>query len=259
MKRLAVAAIVALLTLSLASCDFLDQLLSVNLFDAPLKLSAADMADKSLDELSQLSESPDFYDAVWGDAALMAAVTDQADAGVLSGDPATVQQAAILGADLYIYGSGADALINNVIAQYESFSGDPPDDPTEIEAFLTTLVPASLLADEAAFVAMINALVDADDYFQDLGASVGTDPYDYGGANAGEIAQNALVAAFVAAFDPAVDLPGSWTGANPGGTLGEYLFDLLTVPATDAPASYTPPDTSAGYLFNILSAAGIDF
>ncbi len=254
MKRLAVAAIVALLTLSLASCDFLDQLLSVNLFDAPLKLSAADMADKSLDELSQLSESPDFYDAVWGDAALMAAVTDQADAGVLSGDPATVQQAAILGADLYIYGSGADALINNVIAQYESFSGDPPDDPTEIEAFLTTLVPASLLADEAAFVAMINALVDADDYFQDLGASVGTDPYDYGRANAGEIAQNALVAAFVAEVAP----PVGWVPAVPPGTIGAYLFDLLAGSAA-IPDAYAPPDTSAGYLFNILSAANLDF
>jgi hypothetical protein len=252
MKRLAAVAIVALLILSLASCDFLDQLLSVNLFDAPLKLSAADIADKSLDELSQLSGSPDFYDAVWGDAALTAAVLDQADAGVLSGDPATVQQAAILGADLYIYGSGADALINNVIAQYESFSGDPPDDPAEIEAFLNTLVPASLLADEAAFVAMINALVEADAYYQNLSDPVGVDPEL---VNAGEIAQNALVAAFVAEIVP----HGNWVIANPSGTLGEYLFDLLTIPATDAPTTYAPPNTSTGYLGNILSAAGIVF
>ncbi len=254
MKRLAAVAIVALISLSLASCDFLDQLLSVNLFDAPLKLSAADIADKSLDELSQLSESPDFYDAVWGDAALTTAVEAQVAAGLASGDPATVQQAAILGADLYIYGSGADVLINSVIAQYEDLSSSPPSDGAEIEAFIDTLVPASLLADEAAFVAMINALVDADAYFQDLGVSVGTDPYDYGGANAGEIAQNALVAAFVAEITP----PAIWAGANPGGTLGEYIFDLLAGSAAP-PDAYTPPDTSAGYLFNILSAANLGF
>jgi hypothetical protein len=247
MKRLAAVAIVALLTLSLASCDFLDQLLSVNLFDAPLKLSASDIAAKSLDELSQLSESPDFYDAVWGDTALMTAVRDQADAGVLSGDPATVQQAAILGADLYIYGSGADALINNVIAQYESFSSNPPSTTGEIEAFINTIVPASLLADEAAFVAMINALVEADTYFQALGGSIGTDPYDYGGANAGEIAQNALVAAFVAGVTP------------PSGDLGNYLYDLLTDPLTPSPTFTEPVTTSGSYLGNILSAAGIVF
>ncbi|HAE20846.1 MAG TPA: hypothetical protein DCG47_00770 [Spirochaetaceae bacterium] len=247
--------IVALITLSLASCDFLDQLLSANLFDAPLKLSASDISAKSLDDLSRLSQSPDFYEAVWGDSALMAAVEAKVTTGLGSGDPATAQQAAILGADLYIYGSGADGLINNVLAQYESLSSNPPDDSSEIEAFLNDLVPASLLANEAAFVAMINALVIADGYFQDLGASIGTDPYDYGGANAGEIAQNALVAAFITVIAP----PASWTGVNPGGTLGEYLFDLLTIPATAAPTTYTPPDTSGGYLGNILSAAGIVF
>jgi hypothetical protein len=100
-------------------------------------------------------------------------------------------------------------------------------------------------------VAMINALVEADAYYRNLSDPVGVDPEL---VNAGEIAQNALVAAFVTAIEP----PASWWGDPLD--IGAYVFDLLTDPLnTDPPDSFTTPNTSAGYLGNILSAAGIVF
>ncbi|TFG79264.1 MAG: hypothetical protein E4H20_12160, partial [Spirochaetales bacterium] len=105
MKRLFGIILITALALSVASCDFLDTLLSVNIFDSPLKLTASDASDMSVSELSDLADSPDFFDAVAGDQALEDAVFDQVD-DVLNDAGATVaekQQAAILWTEVLIY------------------------------------------------------------------------------------------------------------------------------------------------------------
>jgi hypothetical protein len=246
MKRYLQLAAAAALALSLASCDALDKLLSVNLFYTPLEVSASDIQGMSLSELERLSKSPEFYPAVFSDPAAKSAFKDKVATGLASGNPATVQQSAILGADMLIYGSGADQVINNVINSMTDILDNPPLDDDDFQALIEAIVPTSLLGDEAAFKSMINAMVDAADYYDKLGESIGTGDYAYGGANAGEIAMNALLATMVYS----VTVPGIYTDA------GDYFYYLLTDLAPDTPTvSFS---TEGNHLANLLAAAGLD-
>lgn len=245
MKRRLQLAAVAALALSLASCDALDKLLSVNLFYTPLKVSASDIQGMSLAELERLSTSPEFYPAVFNDPAAKSAFEDKVTTGLASGNPATVQQSAILGADMLIYGSGADLIINNVINSMAAILESPPTTAGGFQSLIEAIVPSAVLADPDAFKLMINAMVDAADYYNDLGASIGTGDYAYGGVNAGEIAMNALLATMVVSVDTT-----GYTDA------GDYFYYLLTDPAPATPTvSFT---TESNNLANLLAAAGLD-
>lgn len=244
MKRHLQLAAVAALALSLASCDALDKLLAVNLFYTPLEVSASDIQGMSLDELARQAESPEFYTLVYGDPDAKAAFEAKITAGLGSSDPATKQQSAILGADMLIYGSGADQVINNVVNSMTDILDNPPLDDDDFQALIEAIVPASVLGDEAAFKSMINALADAAGYYDQLGASIGAGNYVYDGANAGEIAMNALVATMVASVDTT-----GYTDA------GAYFYYLLTDPAPATPTvAFT---TESGSLANLLLAAGL--
>ena len=70
--------------------------------------------------------------------------------------------------------------------------------------------------DEIAFVAMIDALVAANDYYVKLGDAIGTDGYaEDADISAGDVAQAAIVSAVIASI-----------ASNPpaGYSSGEYLY-----------------------------------
>lgn len=246
MKRYLQLAAAAALALSLASCDALDKLLAVNLFQTPLELNATDIQGMSLGELARRAESPEFYSQVYSDPAARAAFDAKITEGLGSSDPATKQQSAILGADLLIYGSGADLVINNVVNSMADILANPPADAAGFQALIETIVPASVLGDETAFKSMINAMVEAAGYYDQLGASIGTGDYAYGGVNAGEIAMNALVSAIVNSVDSS-GFPSP----------GDCFYYLVTDSNPDLP-EVESLSISAPNLVNILAVVNLE-
>lgn len=246
MKRHLQLAAVAALALSLASCDALDRLLAVNLFYTPLEVSASDIQGMSLDELTRQAESPEFYIEVYGDPAAKAAFEAKITAGLGSSDPATRQQSAILGADMLIYGSGADQVINNVVNSMADILANPPTDASGFQSLIENIMPASVLGDEVAFKSMINAMVEAAAFYDTLGASLGAGDYAYDGANAGEIAMNALVAALVDSVD---------SSAYP--SPGDCFYYLITDPLPVLP-QVESFSISAPNLVNILTVVNLE-
>lgn len=246
MKRYLQLAAVAALALSLASCDALDKLLAVNLFYTPLEVSASDIQGMSLDELARRAESPEFYTLVYGDPDAKAAFEAKITAGLGSSDPATKQQSAILGADMLIYGSGADIIINNVINSMASILESPPTTAGGFQSLIEAIVPPAVLADPDAFKMTINAMVEAAGYYDQLGASIGTGDYAYGGVNAGEIAMNALVAAIVNSVDSS-EFPSP----------GDCFYYLVTDSNPDLP-EVESLSISAPNLVNILAVVNLE-
>ncbi len=268
MKKSMHLLLVVALALPLAGCDFLDRLLSVNLFDSELTLSVAEVSEMTVEELQEEARSPDFYDLLESDPAIEDEVLDEADDTIA--DPASttteVQDAAILGAHVEIYTSPAGDLIDNLVDNLDVLSDPPLDgfgDP-DIAAILELLVPPSVMVggviQEAAFLDMIDSLLDAADYFEVLGMELAGGGYDTDYANPGQIAQNALVAALVAA----IDVPADYLLVNPGATTGDYLFDLLSGEPVTEPSGFSFPSFDPAdpeydeSLHNIFLAAGLD-
>lgn len=273
MKRYVRIASLFMLATSLVACDFMDQLLTVNVFDSELKLTASDVSNMSTSELTEEARSPDFYDALEADPAVLDAVLDNVNS-VLGTDedldpPPTVsgvegQEAAILGAHVWIYTSPAGDLINNVVSNLDMLKAQSPD--PDIAYIIETLVPPSVYAGgeivRSGFITMIDALESAAVYYNALGASLAGAEYSTDTANPGQIAQNAVVAALVSALDVPVGYIGDGTPSK-----AEYLYDLImdstgTIPE---PLSYEMPGTDDGGdppvytpLGNILLAAGFD-
>ncbi|MBN1519613.1 MAG: hypothetical protein JW923_05930 [Spirochaetales bacterium] len=261
MNRVLAIVVAVIAALSLASCDFLDSILGVNIFEARYELSADEAANMSVDELSTEADNPGFFEAVAEDPALEDEILAEVDDVIA--DPgstdAEVEAAAILGAEVLIYGSPAGELINNAASELPYLMDTPPDSGESIRDFVSSIIPPSLyvdgVLDRAAFTLMVDDLLASLTYFETIGTLLEANGGDYldPEANAGEIAQNALVAAMVNAVTPSA----TWLVLNPGGSLGDYLFDLLTDETTDPPDSYLPPDSETGYLYWILEAAGM--
>lgn len=270
MKKSLRLIVVFLIGIGMAGCDFLDTLLTTNIFDTDLKLTASEVSGMSVAELAELAQSPDFFDLIESDPAVGQAVIDQV-MDVLA-DPASpqgeYQDAAILGAAVVINTSAAGDLINNITNNIDIIS-DPPmngSDP-DIAAIIEQLVPPSVYANgviqEAAFIEMIDALYAADFFYDALGLSLGSGVYDASYSNPGEIAQNAFVASLVGA----IVMPEPYA-SDPQETMGSYLYDLLVVGGTPEPAGFAFPvldPSDPGYdpvvdgpLYNIFMAAGID-
>jgi len=272
MKKSMHLLLVVALALPLAGCDFLDRLLSVNLFDSELTLSVAEVSEMTVEELQEEARSPDFYDLLESDPAIEDEVLDEADDTIA--DPASttteVQDAAILGAHVEIYTSPAGDLIDNLVDNLVVLSDPPVDgfgDP-DIAAILELLVPPSVMVggviQEAAFLDMIDSLLDAADYFEVLGMELAGGGYDTDYANPGQIAQNALVAALVAAIDMPLTYDDDGDPLTNPPSMSNYLFDLLTGEPVDAPVDYSFPSLDPvdpeydESLHNIFLAAGLD-
>lgn len=249
MKRHLQIAAVAALALSLASCDALDKLLSVNLFYTPLKISASDIQGMSLAELERMTGSPSFMEALAKDPTLVAAVTAKMKAITDNGDssPAQVQRAAAVAASVLIETTAAPHIINGLVAKFAGGEATLPSVPSEVVDFIESLLPAELYSNgelnKSAFEGMIDSLIRANSYYVSMGDSIGDDGVQ--GINIGETAQNAVVVAFIAGVKP--DDPYS---------PAEVLYRALTgAPVT---VDFDPPDTGVDApLKHILDAAGL--
>jgi len=250
MKRSMSILIALALMVSLASCTFLDELLSVNIFEETFELSAADAASASVGDLLAQSESEAFYKTVGSDPAVKTAVLGKtADIinPVNSGDFTTfeIQEAGILGASVIIYTSPAGDLLANAAGLADS----PTEGISTIDELLDLVLPASVYSgdvlDETAFREMIDAFVDANAYYEAIGSNLDGD-YLTTSASAGDIA----VGAFIAAAIGGLTIPVEYTDA------GEYLYAVLTDDAI-TPPDFVSPNTDTGYLANILDAANL--
>src|SRR5512147_2895341 len=109
-----IAAFVSFLTL--ASCD---QLLSVNLFkEAGLGQqetpSASDLRTMPVSEMTDLTESPTFFEDLAGDAGLKQAALDGLQTQIASTDPGTKQDAAALAALIELKTTDAFDAVNGI-------------------------------------------------------------------------------------------------------------------------------------------------
>lgn len=251
MKRSMSIILALILILSVASCTFLDELLSVNLFAESMELNASDVQTLSIRELLDKSDSNAFYKIVEDDPDIKPALLGRTAAIIDPESPteysaSEIQEAGVLGATVIINTSPAGDLLANTTA----LANGLPDNPT-MEDLLDLLLPSTVYSNdelvEDSFVAMINAFVEADTYYQAIGTSLETTTL-VAGASAGDLAVGAYLAAVITTVDKL-----SYD------TIGDYLYAVLTVEGEDAP-DFTAPDTDLAeysYLAAILDAAKI--
>jgi hypothetical protein len=253
--------------LSLSSCD---AFFSTNLFKAAGlgQISAADLAGKSSAELTAAAYSADgqpstaFFDALAGDAGAKADVLATLTATyTTSSDPAALQEAAALAAQIELITTGANDLVNNVVGLLSSGTSlSSMSSSADIVDAAKALIPADLASNKADFAAAITALLDSSTAYTALGASITADGVS-GDVDLGTAAQSAVMAAFLGGIDPAsVDDPA--TGL-PYTNSADLLWDLVQgtpgVDTTGLGGGFTPPDFSSGTpLGDLVGAAGID-
>ena len=256
MKRTATIVLAGFITLSMTACDALDAILNVNLFSAMAAVDEKDIAGADAGTLVELSVSPSFYDTLSDSPSTKASALATIDAALLAGAaPADEQELLALAANIELQTTPAGDLINNIGSLMSDLIGGTEPVASDIEVLVRGILPDSVLGaggaiDETAFLAMIAGLEAADTRYVDLGTAIGVVGYaDGADVVAGDIAQSALVTALVAAIPPQAGFS----------TTGEYLYALLTIPATADPVGFTFPATDTGPLGNILLAAGIAF
>jgi hypothetical protein len=209
MPRVKALALAAVVVLALGGCA---PLFEFNLFggldNPPIPTLEEYTGEGGLDALGEDLNSPATVEAL--DPALVAEIenylwTTYLGDGV-SGDEDG--QAAILYADLALKTSEGEALVNNVVGALldGSLSGS-----SDIATLLASIIPPEALADEATFAAMVGALLDANDAYEQLGLYVDGATSDGVAENPlppgslpGDVAQKALVAYTMAALVEAV-------------------------------------------------------
>lgn len=182
-----------------------------NLFagiDNPPARTAADYTGaEGLDQLDEDLDSPAMVEALAADPDLVQEILDDLMADYLadgvSGDEDG--QAAILYADLALKTTEGEALVNNVV---DALLGGGLGASSNIGDLIRSIVPAEALATEATFTAMVEALLAANDAYEQLGIYVDGDlPLGDGywdnplppGSLPGDVAQKAIVAYTMAA------------------------------------------------------------
>ncbi|MDX9957138.1 MAG: hypothetical protein RBT68_01740 [Spirochaetia bacterium] len=250
MKRSLVVLLAFALAMSLASCTFLDELLSVNLFEETMDLSVADVNSSSVGDLLALSESESFFEAVEDDPALETALLGKADEVIAtSSDPLAIQEAGILAANVLIYTSPAGDLLANATGLADA----DPAGITNVDELLNLILPASVYSgdtiNESAFREMIDAFLEANEYYVAIGTNLGTD-YLASEVSAGDIAVGAYLGAVLVSIDP---IPLAYSG-----DVGDYLYAGVEE-SEPAPAVDDPDLTQLeyAYLDAILDAASL--
>lgn len=257
MRRTITIVLAAGLALTMTACEALDSVLQVNIFEPFAAMSAADISSASTDELLTMSGSGAFYDALAEDPAAKTTViaTLEATQAAAAPDSPEFQEVTVLLASIVLETTPAADFVGNIASVITEVMATPAEgEELDIEAIVQSLLPPEVYVDgtlnEEAFIEMLDALADADLYFQQLGLAIGTDGYADGAeVSAGDVAQQALVAAMVASVEPPVGFVG---------TQGEYLFALMTDETTPPPTDFTMPDMESGYLYNLLLAANLD-
>lgn len=258
MKRILTIVVAVSIALSMTACDALDKILQTNLFGAVGGVSGAEIARATTTELVELGKSESFYATLAGDAKTKEEVVRKVEDALAAADkPAEKQELAILAADIQLKTAGGDEVVNNIVAVLpsliEQMSGSSTE-PLDPVALLSSIMPtgivdqAGTVTDATAFVAVINAFVEADKYYTTLGNSlIVTDgAYSDDAVNAGAIAQNAFVASVVNSIQP--------PSGSSYESKGHYLLALLKDPGTPAP-TFPKPDTTTGSLSVLFIAA----
>lgn len=248
--KLAVLAVGSFLVL--ASCD---AFFSTNLFKeaglGQVKLpSASELASMSTDELLSEADSPEFYVQLEADSDKLAAVLANLNNQVVSSsDPATVQEAAFLSAQIQLKTTDAFEAVNGIFDAFATVDLAAVDE-TNIDDLLRAALPAGVLEDRSRFDAAIAALLAADAAYTALGTSIGPDGVYEGDIPVGDLgtaAQGALVAAALAGVT-----------ANPD--LATALWAAIDAGDSSGLSGFASPSTSLGTsLGNLLGAAGITF
>ncbi|HPG85750.1 MAG TPA: hypothetical protein PLQ29_03535 [Spirochaetales bacterium] len=246
MKRTIMIVLAIAVALSMTACSALDALLSVNVFAPFAGVSSGAIEKATPDELITMSGSESFYETLAAKPELKETILKTIDKAMAEApaSSATYQELAVLGANIELQTSPAGDLINNIGGLFGSLaSGDGGEgEDVDFGDMIAGLIPPEVKnadgsLDKEAFVAMIDALVAADAYYERLGAAI----------SAGDVAQAALVSAIIAAIPTPV-----------GYTTGQYLYDLQNdVPGTPEMAEFSMPDMTTGSLYNILAAAGL--
>ncbi len=260
MKRTIMIVLAIAVALSMTACSALDALLSVNVFAPFAGVSAGAIEKATPDELVEMSGSESFYETLADDPELKDAILDKIDEAI---DGSTVgsaeyEELLVLAANIELQTSPAGDLINNVGGVVEVFlSGDTSS--IAPESFITNILPETVydeatgVLDETSFIAMINALEEANVYYERLGNNLGTDGLD-DSISAGDVVQAAIISALVSS----IEIPTAEAG-NYDST-GAYLYALITDDSDSITApEFTEPNLESGYLAALLAAAEISF
>ncbi|HSV92149.1 MAG TPA: hypothetical protein VLH81_03695 [Desulfobacterales bacterium] len=215
MSRVKALALAAVVVLALGGCA---PLFEFNLFggldNPPIKTLADYSGAGGLDALGEDLNSPAIVDALAADPTLVAEIKDYlwdtfiGDGGGVENEEDS--QAAILYADLALKTSEGENLVNNIV---EALLDGTLTGSSDIATLLASIIPPEALADAATFAAMVGALLDANDAYEQLGLYVdGDTPLGDGywdnplppGSLPGDVAQKAIVAYTMAALVEAV-------------------------------------------------------
>jgi hypothetical protein len=255
MARVKVTLLIVAL-LSLAGCSALFDFNAFKTFDTPPAPKASDYQGSSgLDKLSADLSSAAVVDKLKADPATTLQIETDLDTTyhVTTATPTSVeeQQAAALYADLNLKTTSGEELVNNVVAALVS-----PPSGSDLKAMIAAIVPADVQGNQTAFVAMVNALLQANAAYENLGNSLtvlGVPP----GMNMGDVAQKAAVAF---EMQGVVDSVVSQSG---GSLTQAQAIDQIFYLLNDQPNSisaYPPPNplgSPSTALQNIFNAAGM--
>jgi hypothetical protein len=242
MSRVKTLALAAVVLFALASCAPMFEFNLFGALDTPPTPAAADYEGSAgLDQLGDDLNSPAVVDVLAADPDLVDDILSQIATEFLGGDPPAIagcpgsdpeaQQAAILYADLALKTSEGEALVNNIVGVL--IAGI--DIGQDLSTFFTSIMPPEALASPAAFAAMIQGFINANNAYLALGE--GIDPDDDGvaegtlppGARPGDVAQKAIISYVVAQLVIAVD---GATATDPS----LALYTLLKNPGSAEPA-----------------------
>ena len=259
MARVRVAALLFVALLSFAGCSDLFEFNAFSALDTPPAPSLSDyQGSGGLAKLEADLSSPAIVALLKADPA----TTKQIEEYLLStyhvttfGDPdtATAQQrtAAALYADLYLKTTSGDQLVNAAVARIatdSSWNGD-------VKSLLSDLLPPGVVHDKAAFVAMMDGLLEAKDAYEQLGTSLASPGVPPAGMKMGDIAQKAVVSYVVGEIVTTVQ---SQSGLASDADAIDQLFLLASGRSNSIDSdSFTSAASSQSWLQNIFDAAGM--
>lgn len=260
MKRVLTIVLAISIGLSMTACDMLDRVLQVNIFEPFSAVSEKDISSADAATLLALSGSESFYKTLASAPEKKAEVLVKLDAAIANPDTptATRQELLVLAAQIELQTTPAGDLVNNIgglINELMAKGSQPSGDGMDLGKLIESIIPKSVASNGTvnrdAFIAMINGLDGANDYFMALGNSIPGGAYDNSAnVSAGDVAQGAVVAAIIAGIEPPVGYDST----------GGYLYDLLKDPDNTPPPAkeFAMPDFKTGYLNNLLRAAKLD-
>jgi len=214
--------------------------------------SSAELVDDAYTDSGDPSLA--FFDALAGDTTVKGEVlATLAATYTATTNPAEVQEAASLAAQIEIVTTGGDELVNNLAKNLQKFQS-----LSTVEGaidLVSSLVPAGLAADESSFAAAIGALLSSNDAFDALGTSMLANGPLIAGTKTGTAAQSAFVAAALEAVvvpvanDPETGAPYTSTAA--------YLWDIMKGTQTQYPSSFSLNTSASTPLGSILAGADL--